>query len=209
MILGAPSVDITNQDVTKGILEENTTETIASAHHMVDAADYALASGQVNQVILMEHTPRYDTPNNDPYEAKPHLARLANETLKRAVSNARHRDRMMVGCHCGLQTGGQARAELMTNCGNNWRSRNVKVGKYDGIHYYSREGQVAMTGSLLAVLKQAGLEKSPKPLPASPKTGDEGQDHNQWHTVGRGPRGVAPAPTAFQIPLSNRYEGNW
>ena len=211
VIFGAPSVDITNQDVSRGVLEENTVETMASAHHMVEAAGIALESGQVVQVVLMEHCPRYDTPHNDPFGARPHLARLANQTLRRAVQESGHNERIMVGSQTGLQVDGQARIDLMTNCGNNWRSKNVKTGKFDGVHFYSRKGQEALTSSMMTVLQQAGLVKT-KPLPSSLQPagkglGKAGQGH-QWQTVSRGPRGDAPPPALFQIPLSNRFEGN-
>ena len=225
VILGAPSVDITNQDVSNGILEENTVETVASVYNMVDAANYAINSGQVVQVIMMEHAPRYDTPQQDPYEAKPYLAKLANDTLRRAVDESRHRARIMVGSFAGLQVDGRARSELMTNIGDNWRSRNAKVGKYDGVHYYSKQGQEALTYSMLEVLRQAGLVRSTKHLPSSspqhnslptslPQHGSlpfsSPQHHNlhQWKTVSRGPWSAAPAPTPFQIPLTNRFQGN-
>ena len=206
VIFGAPSVDITNQDVQNGVFEQNTVESVASAHNMVDAATYALDSGQVEQVILMEHAPRYDTPQQDPYEAKPYLARLANETLRRAVGQSRHRDKIMVGSLAGLQVDGKSRSDMMTNNGDNWRSRNVKVGKYDGVHYYSKQGQQALTCSMMEVLREAGLARSPKP---SPPSYPQSLSQDQWQTVGRGNRGAVPTPTPFQIPLSNRFQGNW
>ena len=83
--------------------------------------------------------------------AKPHLAELANTTLKRMVDESRYSNRIMVGVHTGLQVEDKARADMMTNQGDNWRSRNVKIGKYDGVHYYSRQGQEALTASMLEV----------------------------------------------------------
>ena len=224
VILGAPTVDITNQDVSNGVLEENTVESVASAYNMVDAANYAIESGQVVQVILMEHAPRYDTPQQDPYEAKPYLAKLANETLRRAVGESGFRDRIMVGSLTGLQVDGRARSDLMTNIGDNWRSRNAKVGKYDGVHYYSKQGQEALTCSMLEVLRQAGLVRSTKRLPFAPQDSSlpssspqyssshsSSPQHgslDQWQTVSRGPRGAALAPAPFQIPVTNRFQGN-
>ena len=114
---------------------------------------------------------------------------------------------------------GQARTNLMTNCGTNWRSKNVKVGKFDGVHFYSRQGQEAMTCSMLEVLRQAGLVRNPKPVPSTQPRGQDsqprgqdaqpsGQAQNQWQTVGRGPRQAATNPAPFNIPLLNRFQGN-
>ena len=201
VIFGAPSVDITNQDVSRGALEQNKVETMTSVQNMVEAANYALETGQVEQVIIMQHFPRWDTHRDDPYGAKPLLAELANNTLLRMVDESRHNDRIMVGVHSGLQVEGQAMTDMMTNHGDNWNSRNVKQGKFDGVHYYSRQGQEALTASMLEVLRQAGLVRQARA--SAPRVAD-----NQWKVVGRGPRQAAPAPARFEIPLSNRFEGN-
>ena len=198
VILGAPSVDISNQE------EVNKVETMASVHNMVEATNYALETGQVKQVVLMQHAPRWDTPKDDPYGAKPQLAELANDTLRRMVDESGYSGRIMVGIQTGLQVEGRARADMMTNNGDNWRSRNVKNGKFDGVHYYSRQGQEALTASMLEVLRQAGLVRQPRAPPAqAPQRAD-----NEWHVVGQGPRRSAPAPAHFEIPLYNRFQGN-
>ena len=50
-------MDITNQDVSRGALEQNKVETMTSVQNMVEAANYAL-----EQVIIMQqHFPRWDT----------------------------------------------------------------------------------------------------------------------------------------------------
>ena len=201
VIFGAPSVDISNQNVSQGAQEVNKMETMTSVHNMVEAAHYALESGQVEQVVLMQHYPRWDTQKDDPYGSKPQLAELANTTLRRMVDESRHSHRIMVGVHTGLQVDGKANTDMMTNNGDNWRSRNVKLGKFDGVHYYSRQGQEALTASMLEVLRQAGLVRQAR-APA-PRVAD-----NQWKMVGRGPRGAAPAPAPFNIPLHNRFLGN-
>ena len=182
VIFGAPSVDITNQDVSRGALEQNKVETMTSVQNMVEAANYALETGQVEQVVLMQHAPRWDTQMNDPYSAKPQLAELANTTLRRMVDESRHSHRIMVGVHTGLQVDGKAKTDLMTNNGDNWRSRNVKQGKFDGVHYYSRQGQEALTASMLEVLRQAGLVRQAR-APA-PRV-DLGQNINRalWITL--------------------------
>ena len=78
VILGAPSVDISNQDVSAGIIDDNVAETIASSHSMVEAAEYAIKLGGASKVLLLHHVPRYDTHRSDPLGARPQLARPAN-----------------------------------------------------------------------------------------------------------------------------------
>ena len=197
-------MNITNQDVSRGVIEHNKVETMNSVRNMVEAANYAIESGQVEQVVLMQHAPRWDTPKDDPYGAKPQLAEFANDILRRMVDQSRFGNKIMVGVHTGLQVEGKARADMMTCRGDNWRSRNVTNGKYDGVHYYSRQGQEALTASMLEVLRQAGLVRQPRAPPAqAPQRAD-----NEWHVVGQGPRRAAPAPAHFEIPLSNRFVGN-
>ena len=58
MVLGSPTVDISNQFIKNGISEENVIEVVASACNMVEAAEYALKTGQVEQVVLLQHPPR-------------------------------------------------------------------------------------------------------------------------------------------------------
>ena len=203
VIFGAPSVDISNQDVSQGALEVNKIETLTSVHNIVKAAHYALESGQDQQAVLMQHYPRWDTQREDPYGTKPQLAELANATLERVVAQSKYGGRIMVGRHTGLQVEGQARADLMTCRGDNWRSRNVKSGKYDGVHFYSRQGQEALTASMLEVLREAGLVRQARAPAQAPQVED-----SEWHVVGQGPRRAAPAPASFEIPLYNRFGGN-
>ena len=46
VVLGSPTVDITNQFIGKGLTEENVIEVVASACNMVEAAEYALKTGR-------------------------------------------------------------------------------------------------------------------------------------------------------------------
>ncbi len=98
VILGAPSVDITNQDVSEGMMDENVTETIASSLSMVEAVEYAIKSGKTKQVILLEHVPRYDDTG-----IRPKLAQLANKELVKARDNSEMAQHIMVGQHSGLE----------------------------------------------------------------------------------------------------------
>ena len=121
--------------------------------------------------------------------------------MRRVVAESFYREKIFVGTHTGLE--GNDRIEMMTNSGDNWRCKNVNKGKYDGIHFYSKKGQQAMTDSTLAVLRQADLVKSSRAPPSSGQKAPPSS--SQWEKVTRGPWS-APAP--FDIPLYNRYSGN-
>ena len=51
LVLGAPTVDVTNQSTAGGVKDDNTVRTVASSHSMVETAELALRSGQVEQVV--------------------------------------------------------------------------------------------------------------------------------------------------------------
>ena len=59
-ILGAPSVDITNQSTNGGITDENVATTAASAHAQIENAEYLVKAGLAQQVLVLEHIPRHD-----------------------------------------------------------------------------------------------------------------------------------------------------
>ena len=75
LVLAALPVDISNQDTSEEFLDENVTETIGSS--MVETAKYALKTGKVKQVVILENVHRYDVEvrNKD----KKELAILANK----------------------------------------------------------------------------------------------------------------------------------
>ena len=52
-ILGSPTVNIINQDLTCGVTEVNISEVAVSANNIVKAAEYGLKSGKVKQVIAL------------------------------------------------------------------------------------------------------------------------------------------------------------
>jgi len=115
VLIGAPSVDITNQDVSEGILDENVAETVASSLGMLEAAEYAIKSGRVPKVVLLQHAPRYDTEKYDPFGARPQLAELANTHLQKARDASEFAEHILVGEHTGLECEGSTRTGRFTN----------------------------------------------------------------------------------------------
>ena len=200
VILGAPTVDITNQNTVAGVDEENAVVTVASSHAQIESAEYLVKSGLAQQVLVLEHTPRHDN------EAKAELAQLANKTLHSAREQSKFAESILVGKHTGLKVDGGKKKERFTNDGTNRHSKHVRLGAYDGLHMYSQEGAVAFTASLINIMRQAGLvrkEQQEQKQATAPARG--------WE-VPRGARGFQANQTMqgktheFQIPTYNRFE---
>ena len=187
VILGAPTADITNQDVSDGIMDENEAETIASSYAMVEAAEYAVKSGGATKVIVLHHVPRYDNPRTDPHGARPQLARLANLHLLRARDASLYAEHILVGEHSGMECDGVTRTDRFTNDQTHIKNWAVRPGKYDGVHLYSQEGAEALTSSLLAILHRAGMVRRPQQWglsSSSPSSSSSGQWTSQQSARG-------------------------
>ena len=211
LILGAPSVDISNQDTSEGIMDDHVSETIASSIAMVEAGEYALKTGKVKQVILLEHLPRYDVDEKD--QDKAELAKLANKELHKARDNSEYAEQILVGQHSGLECEGRTRTTRFTSDHTNGlHGRNIRLGKYDGIHMYSQAGAEALTASLLLILKKAGMVKPGKQVP-SPSSSREEQEWIPSHQTRRKKNTSHPrqAPRVqeplWEIPTQNMFQG--
>jgi hypothetical protein len=203
VILGAPTVDITNQDVSAGVTEKNVAETEASSIAMVKAAEFAVKSGRARQVVLLPHPPRYDTVAADPHGVRPLLAKLANTALHNARDNSDFTDSITVGVHSGLECQGHTRDQLYTNDRTNRRNRSVRMGKNDGIHLYSQAGAAALTSSTLRILQEAGLGRRPREEPRPAR-------QEEQFTAARGGRSRAARRhegPVWQVPTYNRFQG--
>ena len=186
LVLGAPSVDISNQDTSKGVLDENVTETMASSIAMVEIAEHALKTGKVKQVILLEHVVRYDTEAKDKH--KNDLANLANRELHKARNASELAQNIFVGRHTGLQCEGSIRASRFTSDhSNRLHGLKIRLGKYDGIHMYSQEGAEALTKSILNIFQKAGLVKNKRSSPSSQR------QHNLWASNQTSPESIQGA----------------
>ena len=151
LLLQSGSVDISNLD-TKSKPEENAAffkqEVIVSAQNIFSAAESALAcQPNLEKVILMNQTPRYDEVSVDPLSLKPALAQLFNNTLTDLWIDSKFKDKLAIGIHNLECTGGIKEA----------RYRDIRSGKYDGFHMYGPSGKKAYTISVLNILKAAGI----------------------------------------------------
>ena len=208
-ILGAASVDITNQSTSSGTQEENVVTTVASSHSIIESAEFLIKSGKAKQVVVLEHTPRYDD------EAKANLAILANKTLHTARNESEVAENIFVGSHTGLEVNGEERRRRFTNDGSNSHSKHVKLGANDQLHMYSQTGALAITKSLTNILAQVGLvkERIPSAQKASFPTSTSPYDW-QEHPPQRGFQPQIRAriqnqSAAFQRPTFNRFQGFW
>ena len=200
VVLGAPSVDITNQKKAGLAVthEENAAISIASSHAQIENAEFILKAGLAQQVLVLEHLPRHDD------KAKAEQASLANKTLHSARDQSQFAESIFVGAHTGLNVDLDKRGELFTNDGTNQHSRHVRLGANDGLHMYSQKGAQAFTSSLINIGRQAGLVR--KELQDSDKTKSRG-----WEAP-RQPRGFQAnqrrreQSREFQIPTRNRFE---
>ena len=77
---------------------------------MVETAEYALKSGKVKQVILLQHLLRFDVDNKD--KDKPELAKLANKELNKARDSSDFAENILVGKHSGLECEGRPAQRL-------------------------------------------------------------------------------------------------
>ena len=197
-ILGAPTVDITNQSTEGGVADENVVTTVASSHAQIENAEYLVKSGLAQQVLVLEHTPRYDDP------AKSELASLANKTLHSAREESEFSENIMIGTHSGLRVDGMEKNKRFTNDGSNGHSRHVRNGAYDGLHMYSQAGAEAFTASLINILNEAGLVRKEQSRRSAASGNWESQPAARGFQANQSRR-TRPEVNEFQIPTSNRF----
>ena len=156
VVMSAPTVDITKIDTSKLVPNANTeafqTRAQESSKNMFRIAERALEQNpNLKKVILMEHTPRFDTPDTDPTSLKPALAKLANSTLGNLWINSSFKNRIVIGSH-SLESfgGGQVHAARYVDHTTGW---------YDGVHLCGPTGQRDYTRSLKSIL-MLGLQNS-------------------------------------------------
>ena len=92
LVLGAPTVDVTNLDTSKTRQEDNIEsfkqEIVVSCKNMFSTAQNALLSHpNLKTVTILEHPPRFDNTNMDPSSLKPKLAKYANILLQNHQNN--------------------------------------------------------------------------------------------------------------------------
>ena len=147
IVLGAPTVDISNIDTTnvKPTDNKEVFKQIVgiSCKNMMKIAENALSNQpELKNVTIMNHAPRNDAPAVDPSGIKPILANYANSYLLELWLDSPMKNRIFIGSH------------NLDCSGNTWTKRytDEQSGRYDGVHLYGSPGQAAYTESVVNIL---------------------------------------------------------
>ena len=165
LILGAPTVDISNLDTTKinpgQNIEAHKQVVMISCQNIFSAAQNALTKHpQLKKVVIVEHAPRFDVSDMDPTGLKPKLAIFANSYFAQLWHSSPMKDRIVIGKHSLDCSGEQISA----------RYRNDRSGRYDGVHMYGSQGKTAYTNSVGQIIKsvlRSSQSSSSSPLSSS------------------------------------------
>ena len=147
LIIGAPTVDISNIDTSKlsqnDSIEVYKQNIITSCHNIFATAHNAIENNHnLKKVVIAEHTPRYDEHFVDPTGLKHKLARFANTTFHQMLESSAYRDKVVIGKHNLECVGDQFDA----------RYRDENANRYDCVHMYGTFGKRAFTRSLTRIL---------------------------------------------------------
>ena len=196
LVLAAPSVDITNIDVSNLKVDSNIEvykqKVHISCQNMLTVATNALETHQtIEKVILMEHPPRHDTCIDDPTGLKPELAKFANVTLQHLVNTSSMKDKIIVGRH---------NLDFSNNMTNAIFKDNYS-GRYDGIHMYGQVASTMYCRSVLRMFTSVFPNKSTNNTSDSTNRSCEQTLYQQRTNV----RSYRPH-IEFSLPLRNRFE---
>ena len=148
LVLGAPTVDISNLDTSKLTSNDDTKvykqKTVMSCKNLFAVAENALRSHpKLEKVIILEHAPRHDIGKVDPTKLKPKLALLANSTFAQLWHSSAMKDKIAIGKH-NLDCSSDLIVE---------RYKDDWSGRYDGVHLYGSQGKNVFTNSVCQILK--------------------------------------------------------
>ena len=151
LIIQAGSVDITNLKTdapnANEYLEYFKQKTLISAKNLFQTAVKAESKhSELEKIVLMKQTPRYDSNSSNPPGLKPYLSQLFNEHLDQLCNSAQN-SKIMVGNHDLECHGGVFEARYRDNQSN----------RFDGVHLYGPSGMKAYTTSVLNILSSAQL----------------------------------------------------
>ena len=161
-----------------------------SAKNLFQTAVNALSgSSNLNKVVIMKQTPRYDPLSEDPLSLKPALSLLYNNIITEEWMTCEYKDKIYIGSHNIDCTGAIREA----------RYRETKSGKFDGLHLWGASGRKIYTLSVLNILRSANVTSSDYEYHQScaqykyqNKQSRQGQQTRQQ--------------TQFNVPTANRFE---
>ena len=149
LVLNAPTADITNLDTSNHTQNHDTSilqqKVLSSCENIFRVASSAIENNSdLKKVVIMEHTPRYDTKELDPVGIKPVLANYANNVLNQFVLDSNLKHKISMGRH-SLEVSDASHDDIF---------KNVEDGKYDGVHHYGRLGRKLISRSLMNILRK-------------------------------------------------------
>ena len=201
LIVAAPTVDISNMDVTKLTINDNVEalkqKVVVSCQNVFNVAQNAITRHpQLQKVVIMEHAPRHDVPNVDPTGIKPRLAKLANLTFVQLWQSSNMKDNILIGKHsldC-TRTGDQLAARYMDD----------RNGRYDGVHMYGSHGKHVYTKSVLDIMK-AILPQSSTPS-SSLHSSCPQTKYQQKQTKNMSSQAKHQNKNIYTIPVNNQFD---
>ena len=197
LLLQSGSVDISNLKTRENVSQYSEyfkQESIMSAKNLFQSAVNGLAqSPNLEKVVIMKQTPRYDPANTDPMAIKPVLSQLYNNTLTEEWMNSQYKDKIIIGSHNIDCTGAVREA----------RYRETRTQRFDGVHLYGSSGMKAYTMSVLNILRDAQLTSPEYEYHQScPQT-----THQQTQRSNRQQSSYRHTQNRFTLPTANRFQG--
>ena len=170
LILGAPSVDITDLDTAKNNedeYDEKLKRAVAiSCQNMFSTAESAIkAHPRLQRVTLLQHLPRYDTADVDPFNLKPQLAKYANSIYQQLLEKSLVKEKLSIG-KLSLDCEGKIRQARFTRLRDGW---------YDGVFMHGTSGRNVYSRSLAAIIARNSSERKRIPLGLSEISGEQSQ----------------------------------
>ena len=151
LILQSGSVDISNLNTSQNAeanLNYFQQQAVISAQNIFNAGVSALAcQPSLEKVVILKHIPRYDPSHVDPLQLKPALSQLFNTMLTELWIKSPHKDKIHIGSH-NMDCTGSIRTS---------RYKDIRTGKFDGIHLFGSSGSKFYTLSILNILQSVGL----------------------------------------------------
>ena len=196
LLLGAPTVDISNMDTSKLRSNDNIDvykqKVAISCQNMFAVAQDALTRHpQVQKVIIMEHAPRYDTKAVDPTELKPKLVKYANSSFVQLWHSSALKERIVIGKH-SLECSGDLIGDWYRD---DWS------GRYDGVHLYGSQGRMAYTRSVGQIVESALL--TPHTTSSSSSSFHKSCPQEQYQQKKN--KRVQKDRDIYNVPVSNKF----
>ena len=131
------------------MIEDLKHEVLVSSQNVVSAARTTLINHpNIDRVILLDRTPRFDLPCADPTGIKSYLSEYGNRVMRDQVENSDLKNKIVIGAH-------NLPRKLHQNIYGD-----PAVHGYDGVHLYGPDGKKLYTNSLCNILQSTITKNS-------------------------------------------------